>query len=57
MINSLIEDEKQLEEAAELLKEQKKVIQAYVMDEIFDKMGAGEALLAGVWRETFLSDD
>ena len=40
------EDEKQLEEAAELLKEQKKVIQAYVMDEIFDKMGAGEALLA-----------
>ena len=40
------EDEKQLEEAAELLKEQKKVIKAYVMDEIFDKMGAGEALLA-----------
>ncbi len=40
------EDEKELEEAAELLKEQKKVVQAYVMDEIFDKMGAGEALIA-----------
>ncbi len=40
------ENEKELEEAAELLKEQKKVVQAYVMDEIFDKMGAGEALIA-----------
>ena len=40
------EDENELEEAAELLKEQKKVVQAYVMDEIFDKMGAGEALIA-----------
>lgn len=40
------EDEKELEAAAELLKEQKKVVQAYVMDEIFDKMGAGEALIA-----------
>ena len=29
-----------------LLKEQKTVIQAYVMDEVFDKMGAGEALVA-----------
>lgn len=40
------EDSKELEECAELLKEQKKVVQAYVMDEIFDKMGAGEALVA-----------
>lgn len=40
------EDEKELEAAAEELKNQKKVIQAYVMDEIFDKMGAGEALIA-----------
>lgn len=40
------EDEKELNECAELLKEQKKVVQAYVMDEIFDKMGAGEALVA-----------
>ncbi len=40
------ENPKELEECAELLKEQKKVIQAYVMDEVFDKMGAGEALIA-----------
>lgn len=40
------EDEKELEQAAELLKEQKPVVQAYVMDEIFDKMGAGEAIIA-----------
>ncbi|MGN0674954.1 MAG: PotD/PotF family extracellular solute-binding protein [Oscillospiraceae bacterium] len=40
------EDPEELENAAELLKEQKKVVQAYVMDEIFDKMGAGEALIA-----------
>lgn len=40
------EDEKELKACAELLKEQKKVVQAYVMDEIFDKMGAGEALIA-----------
>lgn len=39
-------DEKQLKDAAELLKEQKSVVQAYVMDEIFDKMGAGDALIA-----------
>lgn len=36
----------ELEKAAELLTEQKKYVQAYVMDEIFDKMGAGEALAA-----------
>lgn len=36
----------ELEDAAELLREQKSVVQAYVMDEIFDKMGAGEALIA-----------
>lgn len=40
------ESEEELESCAELLKEQKKVIQAYVMDEIFDKIGAGEALIA-----------
>lgn len=40
------ENKKELKNAAELLKEQKKVVQAYVMDEIFDKMGAGEAVLA-----------
>lgn len=40
------EDSKELEKAAQLLTEQKSVIQAYVMDEIFDKMGAGEAIVA-----------
>lgn len=40
------EDAEELEKAAEKLKEQKKVVQAYVMDEIFDKMGAGEAIIA-----------
>ncbi|MBE6576451.1 MAG: ABC transporter substrate-binding protein [Ruminococcaceae bacterium] len=39
-------DEKELQEAAEALKEQKLLVQAYVMDEIFDKMGGGEAALA-----------
>ena len=40
------ENSNQLNQSAEKLKEQKKIIQAYVMDEIFDKMGAGEALIA-----------
>ncbi len=40
------EDKDELKKAAEKLKEQKKVVQAYVMDEIFDKMGAGEAVIA-----------
>lgn len=39
-------DKKQLDEAAEELKRQKPVLQAYVMDEIFDKMSTGEAALA-----------
>ncbi|MCH5212595.1 MAG: ABC transporter substrate-binding protein [Oscillospiraceae bacterium] len=40
------EDPEELEKAAAKLTEQKKVVQAYVMDEIFDKMGAGEAIIA-----------
>lgn len=40
------EDPKQLREAADLLKEQKPLVQAYVMDQIFDKMEANEAILA-----------
>jgi len=40
------EDPIELEQAAKKLGEQKRIVQAYVMDEIFDKMGAGEALLA-----------
>lgn len=40
------ENEKELKAAAEKLTEQKSIVQSYVMDEIFDKMGAGEAVLA-----------
>lgn len=40
------EDGAELELAAAKLAEQKSVIQAYVMDEVFDKMGAEEAVLA-----------
>ncbi len=40
------ENKKELRASAEKLKEQKKYVQAYVMDEIFDKMGAGEATFA-----------
>lgn len=43
-INS--EDTDELDEAAEELKAQKPLVQAYVMDQIFDKMQGGEALLA-----------
>ena len=35
-----------IDEATEELKKQRSVVQAYVMDEIFDKMGAGEAAIA-----------
>ncbi len=39
-------DESQIHEAVELLIQQKPIIQAYVMDQIFDKMEAGEAAIA-----------
>ncbi len=40
------EDPEQLREAADLLKKQRPLVQAYVMDQIFDKMEANEALIA-----------
>ena len=40
------EDPEELTAAAEKLKEQKRIVQGYVMDEIFDKMGAGDAWIA-----------
>ncbi len=40
------EDPEELKSAAEKLKEQKRIVQGYVMDEIFDKMAAGDALIA-----------
>jgi spermidine/putrescine transport system substrate-binding protein len=39
-------DPNEWEEAAMLLKKQKPLVQAYVMDQIFDKMASGEAWLA-----------
>ena len=46
--------ERELREAAELLKKQKTVIQAYVMDEIFDKLGSGEAAVAPYYAGDYL---
>lgn len=40
------EDEEEMRSAAAKLLSQKKIVQAYVMDEVFDKMGAGDALIA-----------
>lgn len=40
------QNQEQIDKATAVLKEQKPVVQAYVMDEIFDKMGAGEAAVA-----------
>lgn len=40
------ENTDEIAEEADELSKQKELVQAYVMDEIFDKMGAGEALLA-----------
>ncbi len=40
------EDPDELEQAALKLRRQKNIVQGYVMDEVFDKMGAGDALIA-----------
>ena len=40
------DDADELEEAAEELKKQKSLVQAYMMDEIFNKMEGGEAIVA-----------
>lgn len=40
------EDKKELEEAASTLKQQKNLVQAYVMDEIFDKIGGESSAIA-----------
>lgn len=40
------EDPKELREATDLLKGQKPFVQSYVMDQIFDKMEANEAMIA-----------
>ncbi len=45
----------QWQEALALLKEQKPVVQAYVMDEIFNKMKGGSASVASYYAGDFLS--
>ena len=40
------EDPEELEQAAFKLRQQKRIVQGYVMDEVFDKMEAGDALIA-----------
>lgn len=40
------EDKQELENAASALKQQKNLVQAYVMDEIFDKIGGGSSAIA-----------
>lgn len=47
-------DEAQLQEAKELLIEQKPLVQAYVMDQIFDKMENGEAAIAAYYAGDYL---
>lgn len=48
-------DPNELRACAELLKMQKPLVQAYVMDEIFDKMVAGEAAIAPYYAGDYLT--
>ncbi len=48
-------DEAVWREALEVLKQQKKVVQGYVMDEIFNKMENGSAAIAAYYAGDFLS--
>lgn len=47
-------DEEKLQEAKDLLIEQKPLVQAYVMDQIFDKMENGEAAVASYYAGDYL---
>ncbi len=47
-------DEKKLREAGELLKLQKPLVQAYVMDQIFDKMQGNEGIIAPYYVGDYL---
>ena len=49
------EDENELRQAADLLATQKPVLQAYVMDQIFDKMERGEAWAAPYYAGDYLT--
>lgn len=48
-------DEKTWRDAAELLKKQKSIVQGYVMDEVFNKMKSGSALIAPYYAGDFLT--
>lgn len=48
-------DEGELHEAFELLKEQKPILQGYVMDQIFDKLESGEAAIGPYYAGDYLS--
>ena len=48
------EDPAELEDTADLLQEQKPLVQQYVMDQIFDKMERGEAWIAPYYAGDFL---
>lgn len=48
-------DREELEDCARLLKEQKPLVQAYVMDEIFDKMISGEAAVAPYYAGDYIT--
>lgn len=48
------EDETELEAATELLKEQKALVQSYVMDQVFDKMEREEAWIAPYYAGDYL---
>ena len=47
--------EEQWREALDLLKEQKNIVQGYVMDEIFNKMKSGSAAISSYYAGDFLS--
>ena len=48
-------DKSQLDEAYELLAEQKPILQGYVMDTVFDKLESGEAAIAPYYAGDFLT--
>ncbi len=48
-------DKSEWDTAADLLKQQKKVLQAYVMDEVYNKMESGSAAIAPYYAGDYLS--
>lgn len=48
-------DEAELNEAYELLKKQKPILQSYVMDQIFDKLESGEAAIGPYYAGDYLT--